>query len=67
MRKVTEVNRKKEVYNITSSEIRTGEWLKLLPQDNDMFEFDYKSNYLSMREAQIKSEKGEKHGTERKK
>ena len=54
MRKITDVKRQKDIYNLTNDEFRSGEWLKLVPKDNDMFEVSFKANYLTISSARIK-------------
>ena len=54
MRKITDVKRQKDIYNLSVAEFRKGDWLEMLPKDNDMYEVSFKSNYLTISSAKIK-------------
>ena len=64
MRQVAEVRRKKETFNIQSDEFRKGEWLKHIPTDIDIFDIEYKNNFLVISSATIKKTKSEKEAKE---
>ena len=71
MRHITNVERKKDVYNLTNEEFIKGDWLKLLSLENDILEVHFKNNFLQIISAKIKKEvkserEGEKNGTKRK-
>jgi len=49
MRKVNEVVRTKQVYNLSIEEFKKGEWLSTLPS-SDKLEIEYKGNYLVIKD-----------------
>lgn len=61
MRKVLDTIRTKRVYNIPIEEFKKGEWLKLIPEDSELIEIQYKNHFLSVHDAKI-SKYAEKAG-----
>jgi len=52
MKKVTEVKRQKQTFNLTLSELRKGDWLKLIPE-SEMVEITYKNHYITISDCEI--------------
>jgi len=53
MRQVTDINRTKKTFNISVAELKKGEWLKEVPE-NDLVELVFKGNYLTISNCEIK-------------
>ena len=58
MRKINNVVRTKNVYNLSVKEFKSGEWLKTIPE-SDKLEISYKNNFLVVKDMKNKSEKEE--------
>jgi hypothetical protein len=59
-RLVVHNTREKKVFHVTREELKKGEWLKLIP-DSDLVEIQWKNNFLTIADAKIRRQEGEKH------
>lgn len=53
MRQITDIQRNKRTFNLSTKELKDGKWLKEIP-DSDMVEFTYKGGYLTICDCSIK-------------